>query len=218
MSEPELQIKKLSKSYLASAGSTAVHALSDVSLDMHRGDFVALHGASGSGKSTLLYTIAGLVTPDSGDVIFAGKNLTRLGAADRTRARAEDVGLVFQDFRLVPYLNVLENVTVLTGEKEKARELLGSMQLTDRMQHKPSQLSAGEQQRCAIARALIHQPQLLLADEPTGNLDAENSGIILKKLAEYAEQGNMVLMATHDPVAVSAASGSIAMADGEIIS
>jgi len=214
----DLKIENLSKSYRTSSSADAVSALDDVSLNVGGGEFLAIQGASGSGKSTLLYTIAGLVTPDAGGISFDSQDLTKMSASCRTQHRAQTIGLVFQDFRLVPYLNVLENITVVSGDNARAENLLDRMQLSHRMAHKPSQLSAGEQQRCAIARALINEPGLLLADEPTGNLDSENATIILDYLADYAATGKIVVMATHDPAAVSAAHRNVGMADGKLVS
>lgn len=216
MSKTDLQIKNLNKSYRTAAGAKPVCALDDVSLNVSKGEFIALQGASGSGKSTLLYTIAGLVTPDSGQVLIGSEDLTGMSNGQRTNHRSRAIGLVFQDFRLIPYLSVLENVALISNERDQAVDLLSSMQLKDRQHHKPSQLSAGEQQRCAIARALIHQPQLILADEPTGNLDAENSSIILDCLADYAQKGNIVVMASHDPAAVKATDRAVEMSDGKL--
>ncbi|MGB0775613.1 MAG: ABC transporter ATP-binding protein [Akkermansiaceae bacterium] len=215
MSDSSLQIKQLAKSY--TTGASKVAALADVSLSAAGGDFCALHGSSGSGKSTLLYAIAGLLTPDGGDITLNGKELTPMSQSQRTQFRAEHIGLVFQDFRLVPYLSIIDNVLLVGGDRTKAESLLETMGLKNRLHHRPSQLSAGEQQRCAIARALINDPELVLADEPTGNLDAENSDIILKALQQCASSGRIVIMATHDPTAVQAATRSIELANGQIV-
>ena len=204
-----LQSKNLTKHYPRRSGS--VVALSDVSLALPAGEWVAVQGASGSGKTTLLLTVAGLLRPDAGEVVLDGQNLYRLRAPERAALRARRVGMVFQQFHLVPYLTVLGNVLlpqlacpVADGER-RARALVEQFGLTGRIDHVPADLSTGERQRVALARALLHRPALLLADEPTGNLDADNSALVLRALRAFAEQGGAVLLATHDPDAAAAA-------------
>ncbi len=215
---PALKVTNLSKKYTTSGN--AVNALKDVSLSASKGEMIALHGASGSGKSTLLYALAGLLTADSGEVVINGESLTTMNQSQRANYRAAHVGLVFQDFRLVPYLDVLGNVMLSTNGSaaaiKRADEVISKLGLADRKHHRPSQLSGGEQQRCAMARALVNDPALILADEPTGNLDAENSTIILDFLKDFAQAGRVVVIATHDPLAVDAADRKIQLANGTI--
>ena len=215
MSTNDLQIHQLSKRYRTTAND--VCALADVSLSASKGELIALHGVSGSGKSTLLYTIAGLITPDAGVITLDDDEMTAMSLSQRAQHRAQHIGLVFQDFRLVPYLNVLENVMLVHNDEEEAMTLLDQMKLIGRIHHKPAQLSAGEQQRCAVARALVKAPTLILADEPTGNLDVENSSIILNFLGDYASKGHIVIMATHDPAAVASAGRVISIAEGKVV-
>jgi putative ABC transport system ATP-binding protein len=180
-----------------------VVALQHVSFALDRGEWVAAMGPSGSGKSTLLNIIGCLDTPDEGRVIVDGQDLTRLSAAERARFRAERVGFVFQQYHLVPYLTALENVMLAQyfhslADEAEAAEALRRVGLGDRLSHLPSQLSGGEQQRVCIARALINQPDLILADEPTGNLDEVNEAIVLSLFADLHREGRTVLMVTHD--------------------
>jgi putative ABC transport system ATP-binding protein len=180
-----------------------VVALQHVSFTLDRGEWVAAMGPSGSGKSTLLNIIGCLDTPDEGRVIVDGQDLTRLSAAERARFRAERVGFVFQQYHLVPYLTALENVMLAQyfhslADEAEATDALRRVGLGDRLSHLPSQLSGGEQQRVCIARALINQPDLILADEPTGNLDEVNEAIVLSLFADLHREGRTVLMVTHD--------------------
>lgn len=218
--EPSLRVSNLSKQYTTSSANGVVHALKDVSLSVASGEMLALHGASGSGKSTLLYAMAGLLTVDAGEIHLKGENMTAMTQSERARYRAENIGLVFQDFRLVPYLDVIGNVMLATSggsdSLKQAMEVITKLGLADRMNHRPSQLSGGEQQRCAMARALVNNPSLILADEPTGNLDAENSTIILDFLKEFSQTDRVVVIATHDPLAVEAAGRRIELTHGTI--
>jgi len=209
-----LEVKNLSKTY--ATGTTHVHALHDISFRVTAGEMLALHGSSGSGKSTLLYAIAGLLTPDHGEISLNGLSLTSMNQSARAAHRARHIGLVFQDFRLIPYLDVLGNVMLANPDKNKAQKILSQLGLSDRSHHRPNQLSGGEQQRCAMARALVNDPCLILADEPTGNLDAENSAILLDHLRQSAHSGRIVILATHDPLAVDASDRSIHLHDGKI--
>lgn len=204
-----------------------VHAVNDVSFEICAGDFVALHGASGCGKSTLLLMTGALLSPDEGVIEIAGKNPYELKAEGRAAFRAEHVGFVFQQFHLIPYLNVLDNVLIgdlanrsSGGEsnEDRARELLEKFNIGHRLHHVPSKLSIGEQQRVALARALLHSPELVLADEPTGNLDPENSEIILQHLADFADDGGAVIMVTHDDRAKAAAKSAMHLDGGKMIS
>ena len=219
-----LSLENVAKRYRTSDGS--VQAIDGVSLSLEAGDFVALHGPSGCGKSTLLLMAGGLLSPDSGVLEIGGENPYALGAEARAAFRAEKVGFVFQQFHLIPFLNVLDNVLVgeLAGTspsadyRDRARELLDRFQLGHRLHHVPSKLSIGEQQRVALARAFLRSPALILADEPTGNLDAENAAIILEHLGNFAATGEgAVLMVTHDDRAKAAAGRSVEMRAGKLV-
>ena len=197
-----IRLETVSKVYRGKIGE--VHALNNVSLGVKRGEFVVVRGASGSGKSTLLLTVGGLIQPTQGKVLLNGKDLYGLSRGERAGFRAEKIGFVFQMFHLLPYLNVVDNVLVpaMTGTKqdnrEAARNLLEKLQMSDRAQHKPAQLSTGERQRVAIARALLNQPELILADEPTGNLDPDNAARVLGYLVDFHKEGGTVLLVTHE--------------------
>lgn len=219
-----LSIANVSKRYRTPDGT--VQAIDDVSLSLAPGDFVALHGPSGCGKSTLLLMAGGLLSPDSGVLEIGGEDPYALGAEARAAFRARKVGFVFQQFHLIPFLDVLDNVLVgelagrsVNGEfRDRARELLERFQLEHRLHHVPSKLSIGEQQRVALARAFLRSPNLILADEPTGNLDAENAAIILEHLGNFADSGEgAVLMVTHDDRAKAAAGRSVEMREGKLV-
>ncbi|MEX0865715.1 MAG: ABC transporter ATP-binding protein [Pirellulales bacterium] len=182
-----------------------IAALDDVSLQLDRGDFVAVRGPSGCGKSTLLLACGGMQRPDRGTVEVLGRPLYELDDQARSALRSQHIGFVFQQFHLVPYLTVWENVLVAYGGEqprdkivERTHELLARFDLTQRAEHVPGKLSTGERQRTALARALINSPELILADEPTGNLDGQNAEIVLQALAEFADAGGGVLLVTHD--------------------
>lgn len=180
--------------------------MNDVSLEVNRGELVAVNGPSGCGKTTLLLIAGGLLYPDSGEVFLGDINLYNITPGRRDKERARRIGFVFQQFFLVPYLDVLENVLVPSivsdsytiSVEQRARELLHHLNLSERIRHKPGELSTGERQRVALARALINDPELLFADEPTGNLDDENTEIVLKYISEFAGKGGGVLLVTHD--------------------
>lgn len=220
MSDPVLQIQNLKKTYAGPSG--AVGAVADISLSVAGGEFVAIHGPSGCGKSTLLLASGGLLAPDSGRVSVAGKDLYAMSGDERARHRAARIGFVFQQFHLIPYLDVLDNVVAPTmalpmaDGKRKAHELISRFGLDQRIHHVPAALSTGERQRVALARALLHDPPLLLADEPTGNLDEANGETVLAYLAEFAAAGGAVLLVTHDPKAARHASRTVLMRDGRI--
>ncbi len=190
-----LQLKNISRVFEGPAGE--VEALSEISVEVEGGEMVAVKGSSGCGKTTLLLIAGGLLHPTSGAVLLDDIDPYALGANRRSRFRAENIGFVFQQFHLVPYLSVLENVTV-SGNRERAVELLKELQLEHRLHHRPSQLSVGEKQRCALARALVNNPRFILADEPTGNLDSQNAAIVMGKLREFADNGGGVLIVSHD--------------------
>jgi putative ABC transport system ATP-binding protein len=181
----------------------AVRALDQISFEVAQGEWVALMGPSGSGKSTLLNLIAGLDTPTGGSVTVDGVPVHSLDERQRARFRRECVGIVFQQFHLIPYLTAVENVMLAQyfhsiADEAEAAEALVRVGLGERLHHKPAELSGGEQQRVAIARALINQPKLILADEPTGNLDAENEARVLQLLQRLHTEGHTILLATHD--------------------
>jgi putative ABC transport system ATP-binding protein len=212
---PQVAIENLVKKY----GS--LRALDDLSFNVHAAEWVALMGPSGSGKTTLINILGGLDTLSSGRVIVDGIDLSKLSESDLVRYRAEKVGFVFQQFHLVPYLNALENVMLaqyfhsVTDEKQ-AEEALHRVGMGERTTHLPAQLSGGEQQRVAIARALINQPKIILADEPTGNLDEANEEIVLKIFRELHESGHTILMVTHDPDIARQADRRIELAHGRL--
>ena len=207
-------------------GSIAVPALRGISFQVAKGEFVSVVGPSGSGKSTLFYVLGGLTRADSGKVIIDQVNFTALSDAARTRMRKSRIGFVFQKFNLLPTLDARSNIQVAvdiggrngerdTGYFERIVDLLG---LRPRLRHRPAELSGGEQQRVALARALVNRPALVLADEPTGNLDSQNSEIVLGMLRQSnKELGQTVLMITHNPEAASYADRIIHMRDGEIV-
>jgi putative ABC transport system ATP-binding protein len=195
---PLVQIEELRKEY----GN--VRALDGVSFSVDAGEWIAIMGPSGSGKTTLINILGGLDTPTSGRAMVDGTDLARLDEAGLTRFRAEKIGFIFQQFHLVPYLNALENVMLAqyfhsTTDEREARTELERVGLGDRLDHLPRELSGGEQQRVAVARALINQPKLILADEPTGNLDEANERIVLRLMQELHSEGHTILMVTHAP-------------------
>lgn len=204
-------------------GPQDVRAVADVSLEVRAGEFVAIHGPSGCGKTTLLLVAGGLLEPDSGKVLVDGEDLYAMPPERRARVRASRIGFVFQQFHLLPYLTVLENVLTPTlalrsaRAEARARELLDRLGLGSRLGHKPSELSAGEQQRTALARALLHRPGLLLADEPTGNLDMAAAEEVLRGLEEFAREGGAVLLVTHNPKAVARAARALRMENGRFL-
>src|ERR1017187_1811399 len=223
MSEPLLSARGLSKSY--AMGRRTLEVLRGVNLDVARGEFLALRGASGAGKSTLLHLMGGLDSPNAGKISFNGQDLAAFSESELTHFRNRRVGFVFQAYHLLPELTALENVclparvariSVSTAAK-RAEELLARVGLKDRLDHKPSELSGGEQQRVAIARALINEPELLLADEPTGNLDSHTGGEIIELLKSLRPEKQMTLViATHDEKVASHAQRVIQLVDGQI--
>jgi len=198
-----IRLDGVSKHY--GSGDDQVRALDGVSIEVGADEFVAVRGASGSGKSTLLLAIGGMIRPSAGVVELDGRDIYAMSGRQRARIRAERIGFVFQMFHLVPYLTALENVLVntLAGAavtRADAISVLENLEMGDRLTHRPSQLSAGERQRVALARALIKRPDILLADEPTGNLDPENSRQVMSHFAQFHEAGGAVIIVTHEPI------------------
>ncbi len=204
-------------------GSVEVEALRGVSLKIERGEFVAIMGPSGSGKSTLMNIMGLLDTPTRGKVYLMGRDVSRLGEDELAEIRGKTVGFVFQRFNLLPYLTALENVllpTLFLGEKreDRARELLEAVGLGHRIHHLPSQLSGGEQQRVAIARALINDPEIILADEPTGNLDSKTGKQIMEIFRDLHKKGKTLILVTHDEEVAGYAERVVRIRDGRILS
>ena len=207
-------------------GAEAVHALVDVSVEIPAGQFCVVMGPSGSGKSTLLHLVAGIDAPSSGRVVVDGRDLATLSDDDRTLLRRRRIGLVFQFFNLLPTLTALENVALplqLDGvqralAERRGRELLGELGLAERLEHRPHQLSGGQMQRVAMARALVTAPALLLADEPTGNLDSRAGDEVLALLRATADaRGHTVLMVTHDERAAAVGERIVHLSDGRVV-
>ncbi|MDD2519061.1 MAG: ABC transporter ATP-binding protein [Bacilli bacterium] len=218
-----LEVKNLVKTY--GKGNTLVHALNDVSFTIDKGEFVAIIGASGSGKSTLLHILGGVDRPTSGKVMVGGKDVYKLNENDLAIFRRRQVGLIYQFYNLIPILNVTENITLpilldnKKVEEEYLNELVNTLGLTNRINHLPNELSGGEQQRVSIGRALMNRPDLLLADEPTGNLDTKNSKEIIELLKLSNKKYNQtIIMITHDPSLAKEADRIITIQDGKIIS
>jgi putative ABC transport system ATP-binding protein len=205
----------------AEANGAVIRALDNFSLNVDAGEWIAIMGPSGSGKSTLVNLIGCLDRPTSGEIWLDGQDVAKMSASELNRVRAEKIGFVFQQFHLIPYLTALENVMLaqyfhsMTDEQE-ALEALERVGLKGRVHHIPSQLSGGEQQRVCIARALINDPKIVLADEPTGNLDAVNEEIVLRLLRELHQQGRTIVMVTHDPVVARLADRRIELHHGKI--
>ncbi len=223
MSEPLVSAKAVSKSYELGRRSLAV--LRELSLEVAPGEFVALRGASGAGKSTLLHLLGGLDRPDGGEVWFAGKNLASLPGSELAHLRNFKVGFVFQAYHLLPEMDALENVCLpariarvpAKDAEARGRELLARVGLKERVEHRPPELSGGERQRVAIARALINEPQLILADEPTGNLDSRTGDEIIELLCSLvAERKATLIVATHDAHVADRAPKTIHLVDGKI--
>lgn len=223
MSEPLVRAQGVRKSYRL--GRQSLEVLRGVDLTVNRGDFLALRGASGSGKSTLLHLLGGLDTPSAGEIWFDGQGLAQLAGAGLARLRNRQIGFVFQAYHLLPELDALENVCLpariarvaASAARSRGQELLARVGLQDRMEHRPYELSGGEQQRVAIARALINAPELVLADEPTGNLDSHTGeGIIELLCSLHDERKATLLIATHDAKVAARAPKVVELADGQI--
>ena len=217
-----LAIEEIGKCYRSAKGR--VQALAGVSFCVDAGELVVVQGPSGCGKSTLLLAGGGLLAPDEGKVRLEGEDLYALAPERRARLRAARIGFIFQQFHLVPYLSVLENVLAPSlaapapNPLETARELIVRFGLEERMRHLPAQLSTGERQRVALARALLNRPRLLLADEPTGNLDQQNTELVLEHLIDFARSGGAVLLVTHDADACLHAQQVVRLEGGRALS
>ena len=215
-----LEVKDITKTYRGPNGP--VQALDGVSIRVERGEFVSVQGPSGCGKTTLLLAAGGLLAGDGGEVRIDGEDPYALGPDARARFRAGKVGFVFQQFHLVPYLSVLDNILSPTlalqsaDARQRAMQLIEHFGLADRMHHTPGELSTGERQRTALARALLNGPGLLLADEPTGNLDGDSARDVLDYLAEFARNGGAVLLVTHDDRAAGYAQRTVRLVKGKV--
>ena len=218
-----LRMEGVSKSY--HHRTSPVMALRDANVEMNRGDYVSIVGASGSGKSTLLLMLGGMLSPTGGRVYVDGNSLYDMTPNERAAFRKKNIGFVFQTFNLVPYLTAIENVQVplfLAGtdeatQRDQASSLLERVGLGDRMDHKPSELSVGQQQRVALARVLANDPGIILADEPTGNLDPETSRQVIDFFDELNKEGRTIVIVTHDPRAAERAKTTLRLVDGTVL-
>lgn len=219
-----INLQDITKTY--HLGEMAVPVLKGVSMTVERGELVALMGASGSGKSTLMNILGCLDRASTGTYCLDGRDVTRMGGGSLAKVRNERIGFVFQSFELLPRLSALKNVELPLiysrhgwwGRRARAKEVLRTVGLTDRMRHRPNQLSGGQKQRVAIARALVCHPAILLADEPTGNLDSTTSDEILKLFAELHRQGHTIILVTHEADVARHAQRIVRMKDGKILS
>jgi len=206
---PLLSANNISKAYLGDEGK--IQVLENINFSLEQGGIHALVGQSGCGKSTFLLICGGLIYPDSGELVIDSKNLLSMNNSKRAQMRADLIGYVFQQFHLIPYLTIEQNIlasSLVTNKKDAKKrtgELIEKLGLAHRTKHIPGKLSSGEQQRVALCRALLNNPKILIADEPTGNLDGNNGKIVLEVLREYANNGGLVLMATHDIAVASLA-------------
>ncbi|APZ96432.1 ABC transporter ATP-binding protein [Fuerstiella marisgermanici] len=216
------ELKNVTKTY-ERRGQT-VNALNDTSLTIGDNEFIALVGPSGSGKTTMLSLLGGMMAPTAGEVLFRGESLYDMTLTDRTKLRLKSLGFVFQSFNLVPWLSAIENVQVplsLAGEsastqETRAAELLDRVGLSDRLHHLPSELSQGQQQRVALARTLANDPHVILADEPTGNLDPDSREQVMNLLSDFHTEGRCIIMVTHDQFAADYAERSLRLIDGNV--
>lgn len=220
--EPIIAVKDLKKTYIM--GDTQVNALQSISLDIQKNEYVALMGPSGSGKSTLMNLLGCLDSPTSGEYYLNSTNVSTMTDSELAEVRNKEIGFVFQTFNLLPRLSALENVALplvyagmsKTKRLERAEDVLTAVNLGDRMDHKPNELSGGQRQRVAIARALVNRPSIILADEPTGNLDSKTSVEIMGILGELHKQGNTIILVTHEPDIAEYAHRVVRMRDGLI--
>ncbi len=217
-----IQLNSITKKFRGPKGE--VIALNDINMSLLPGELLVIRGPSGCGKSTLLYTAAGMLKPDKGEVLYRGEDNPYNYSPDRRSIlRAGFIGFVFQQFHLIPYLTVLENIMTPSlalnrnNDRERAKELLIQFGLESRADHLPGQLSTGEKQRTALGRALFNKPMVIMADEPTGNLDDENADIVLNHLKKYVKEGGAVLLVTHSKRAVEYATRTINLMNGLIL-
>jgi putative ABC transport system ATP-binding protein len=225
MSSEEIVIQARGLRKVYRVGDVDVNALRGADLDVRRGEFVSIIGPSGSGKSTLFHILGGLTPPTSGTVVIHGKDLRAMSETDRTELRKKEVGFVFQKYNLLPTLTAADNIAIArhiagsdAGEDPRFGEVLDLLGISGRLGHKPKALSGGEQQRVAIARAIVNHPSILLADEPTGNLDTENSAIVLGLLKDLNQRlGQTILMITHNPEAAAYGHRVVQMRDGKVV-
>jgi putative ABC transport system ATP-binding protein len=224
MPEPIVKLEDVWKVY--QLGKVELTALKGINLDINRGDFVTIMGASGSGKSTLLNMIGALDSPTKGKVFLKGKDISLLSEDQLSQLRGKTIGFIFQEFNLLPNLNVLENITLpmvfqgtsLSERTEKAEELADSVGLKERILHQPTELSGGERQRVAIARAFSNDPELVIADEPTGNLDSVTGKKIMEVLTDFhKKEGKTIVVVTHDPNIASYSEKIVNIKDGQIV-
>ena len=216
-----IEMREVTRAYVR--GSETVRALDSVSITVEEGEFLVVHGHSGSGKSTLLLALGAMLRPTSGEVLYDGQSVYGQSSFWRNRYRRTTVGFVFQKFFLVPYLTVLDNIRMplclrrqAADATAKATALAESLQISERLGHRPSELSMGEQQRVAMARALVGDPKLVLADEPTGNLDEANANILAERLKEENRQGRTVVLVTHNPALMGIGSRKLRLTAGRI--
>jgi len=222
MNKKVIEITNLTKTYIM--GLEKVNALKGVSIDINKNEYVALMGPSGSGKSTLMNLIGCLDTPTSGSYILDGNNVSSMSDSELAEVRNKQIGFVFQTFNLLPRMSALENVALplvyagmsKTAREKRAAEVLQIVNLGDRMTHKPNELSGGQRQRVAIARALVNNPSIILADEPTGNLDTKTSIEIMSIFEEIHKNGNTVILVTHEPDIADHAHRVVRLRDGEV--
>ena len=221
---PLIELHDVCKTYKM-GGNNLIHALDHVSLAIEEGEFVAILGHSGSGKSTLMHLLGFLDKPTSGEMLFDGQRVAKINARKRAMIRAEKIGFVFQAFNLLPRMSVLRNTLLplayarhrILGARKNARALLEQVGMSDRARHRPNQLSGGQRQRVALARALVNNPRLILADEPTGNLDSQTATTILELFASLHAQGRTIIIVTHDLEVARWAKRHIRMKDGKIL-
>jgi putative ABC transport system ATP-binding protein len=223
MAEDVIRLNQIQKVY--DAGETSVHALRGVTLSITKGEYVAIMGPSGSGKSTLMHIVGCLDSPTSGDYMLAGQNVSEMTSWSLARVRNRHIGFVFQTFNLLPRASILRNVelpmmyagTSRSKRRERASEMLAKLGLGDRLRNIPSQLSGGQRQRVAIARALVNEPSILLADEPTGNLDTRTGEEILGIFDDLNRQGHTVILVTHDHAVARRTQRVITLVDGQVV-